>query len=120
MEKKILVVDDEAPIRELLNIFLKHRGYDVLGVATPEEAIEAVSNTNFDLIILDINLHGKNGLDLIKPLKEMNTETPIVILTGLGRDEKLMERAFSEGAVGYIVKTDPLNEMLTAIRQHLK
>ncbi len=120
MGKSILVVDDEAPIRELLSLFLTKRGYSVTGVATADETMDLVKQFKYDLVILDIHLVTSNGLDLIGPIKEAQPSTSVVILTGLGRDDTLVSRAFSEGAVGYIVKTQPLNQMLAEIRQHLK
>jgi DNA-binding response OmpR family regulator len=99
---------------------LTKRGYSVTGVATADEAMDLVKQTKFDLVILDIYLVASNGLDLISPIKEAQPSTSVVILTGLGKDDTLVSRAFSEGAVGYIVKTQPLNQMLAEIRQHLK
>jgi DNA-binding response OmpR family regulator len=120
MRKKILVVDDEESLREMLNVILTLRGYDVTGVGTPEEAMEALIENKYDLIILDIILGKSNGLDLIKPIRELHPNIPIIIFTGAGKDEKLMKRAFNEGATGYLVKTEPINEIITSIRQHLK
>lgn len=120
MGKKILAIDDEPSFREMLGIILKYRGYDVVGVGTPEEAIQTLLEKKFDLIFLDITLKQSNGLDLIKPIKEIHPDIPIVILTGSGWDKELMKRAYDEGAVDYIAKTDPLNKMLASIRQHLK
>ncbi|MGB9602570.1 MAG: response regulator [Verrucomicrobiia bacterium] len=119
MKKFILVVDDEAPTRELLNLFLRKRGYEVTSVATAEEAMQCVGESVFHLVILDIDLGTSNGLDLIKPLKTAIPEAPIIIFTGLGRDDSLVSRAYAEGAAGYITKTQPLDEMLAEIRHHL-
>jgi len=119
MSKLILVIDDEAPTRELLDLYLRKQGYEVTSVATFEEALCCVENSKFNLVILDIDLGSSNGLDLIKPIKKTIPDVPIIIFTGLGRDDSLVSRARSEGADGYITKTQPLSEMLVEIRHHL-
>lgn len=119
MAKHILVIDDEAPTRELLNLFLEKRGYAVTTASSSDEALQRIGETGFNLIILDIDLGSSNGLDLIRPIKEVLPEIPIIIFTGLGRDDALVSRAYTEGAVGYITKTQPLDEMLAEIRIHL-
>jgi len=80
---KILIIDDEESIRQTFNIFLKAEGYKfVKTAATPQEALEEISHSEYDLIISDIVLVGHSGTDLLKRIRELGIKCPVVMITG--------------------------------------
>lgn len=106
-KRKILVVEDETALLNVLIEWLKTEGYDVSGVGTGQEGIEAAFRDSPDLILLDIILPGKNGFEVMKELSqdERTAKIPIVILTNLG-DQQERQTAMSLGAKGYLVKAE--------------
>jgi len=92
MAQRILVVDDEAKIAEVLEKFLQRQGFDVTKVLEARQAIELLkAGTAFDLIITDMKMPGLTGLDLLKAKKQMNNNTPALVLTGSIDAEKYVD-----------------------------
>ena len=120
MKQLILVVDDEAPIRDLLSQYFKKRGYEISTAATITEALHGVAELVPDLVILDIALAEGDGLELLESLKASNPSLPVIILTGMGFDEDLLQEARQKGADGYISKTLPLDQLLMEVHRTLK
>src|SRR5205085_1033687 len=112
MNEHILVVDDEAPIRDLLSTFFRKRGYRVSRAATADEAQVVVADPSLNLVILDIALAEADGLELLARLKSSHPKLPIIILTGMGFDDELLQEALQKGASGYVSKTLPLEQLL--------
>jgi two-component system response regulator (stage 0 sporulation protein F) len=79
---KILIVDDEVHIRELLHRALCIEGYEVVGVPSAEQALELVFKEPFDLLLLDVRLSGESGLSILKKVRECQKDVPIVIYSG--------------------------------------
>lgn len=80
---KILVVDDEVRVRELVRKALDREGYEVVTVPTPEQALELVSRELFSLVLLDVRLSvHESGISLLKKIRERQKEVPVVILSG--------------------------------------
>src|SRR5437016_10987615 len=106
MSEHILVVDDEAPTRELLSIYFKRRGCTVSTASTGADAVRLVNELPVRLVILDINLGEKSsGLDLLEPSKKGRPDAPIILFSGIGPDEKTLPEAPQKGAAGYLKKT---------------
>jgi CheY-like chemotaxis protein len=82
---KILVVDDDADVRKVLQLFLERAGYDVEAVADGTLAVEAYTSSPFDLVITDIVMPEKEGIETISELRELNPGLPIVAISGGGR-----------------------------------
>ena len=80
---RILVVDDESQVRELMRDALGAKGYEVATVPTAEQALAAVSQEPFDLILLDIKLTGESGISVIKKIRELRSKVPVVIYSGV-------------------------------------
>ena len=72
-EKKILVVDDEEPIRKLFDTALKRKGFAVKSAASAEQALELIKSDTFKVMFLDLNLPGMNGIDLCKEILKKGT-----------------------------------------------
>ena len=121
MSDHILVVDDEAPTRELLSIYFKRRGCTVTTASTGADALRLVNELPVQLVILDINLGEKtSGLDLLEPLKKCCPNVPIILFSGIGLDEKTLQEARQKGAVGYLNKTQPLDQMWAEVQRALR
>jgi two-component system, NarL family, invasion response regulator UvrY len=114
---KILIVDDHAIVREGLNHILQtEQDMRVAGMAVDAAStIRFLSETPVDVIILDINMPGKSGLDLIKDLKQIQPNARILILSMYPEDRFAM-RAVIAGASGYLTKEMASEEIVTAIR----
>jgi DNA-binding NtrC family response regulator len=119
MKMNILVVDDEAPIRELLSTYLTKYGYEIISAGTAEEARKIVEGRVVHLVIMDIVLPDADGLELLSTLKQGHPNLPVVMLTGIGFDEELLQEAQQRGAAGYISKTLPLDQLLMEVRRVL-
>ncbi len=115
---KILVVEDEADIRQVLCFFLRHSGYDVLDVASGEEAIKMIPQYQPHLLVLDLMMPGVSGWDVLRWLHEVQQypTLPVIILTALVHFSDQI-RGFEEGAVEYITK--PAQPMKVVERVHL-
>lgn len=119
--KKILFADDEESLRELYKLRLAPESFDVIFAVDGEDALEKIYKEKPDLILLDIMMPKKNGLEVLEQIKKDPTvaDIPVVMLTVLG-DEGIRNNAFNLGAKYYLVKSDvvPL-EVVKIIRQEL-
>jgi two-component system, OmpR family, KDP operon response regulator KdpE len=111
---KILIVDDEAPIRKFLSISLSASGYDVVEAASGKSALEAVALNQPDLVILDLGLPDVNGQEVIGKLREW-TRIPILVLS-VRDDEAGKVRALDGGANDYVTKPFGIAELLARVR----
>lgn len=119
MKEHILVVDDEPQIRELLSIYLEKHGYQVSSSSTSEETMRMVSEQRMDLVVLDIGLAEEDGLNLLLCLKKNHPGQKVIMLTGMGFVEDLLQEAYQKGADGYVSKVLPLDELLLTIQKAL-
>lgn len=117
---KVLVVDDEAPIRELFNDLLKKENCTVKSVATGEEAIAKINEEDFDIVLLDIKLPGISGLETLKQLKATKPNLVVIMITGFGYDDDLIKKSQELGCSGYIGKNLPIPQMINSFRSFLK
>lgn len=108
----ILIVDDEDFICDLFQDILEEEGYKIETASNGEEAFEKASKIRFDLIISDIVMPGMDGMELLQRLKEMGTESEVIIITGYGSIETAV-KAIKLGAADYLTK--PLNVDLIRI-----
>jgi two-component system KDP operon response regulator KdpE len=115
---KILVVDDEPPIRKLLRMGLATQGYDVLEAPNGKAAIELMARKP-DLVILDLGLPDMAGLELLQTLRAGNEAVPIVVLSSRG-DEAGKVQALDGGADDYVTKPFGMDELLARMRAALR
>ncbi len=101
--EKILIIDDEAFIRENVSRILTDEGYQVCQASNTLEASEQVASGEVDLALLDLNLGSENGIDVLKILKELDPELLIIIITGFGSVESAVD-ALKKGAFHYMKK----------------
>lgn len=100
---RILVVDDEAFVRDLFDQALKTMGHEVLCVEDGCSAIERIKKDTFDVIFLDIVMPGMDGIEALKKIKEIDPDLPIIMMTGFAVEAKMNE-ALTLGALDYIYK----------------
>ncbi|RAL56629.1 hypothetical protein BLD25_03130 [Candidatus Gracilibacteria bacterium GN02-872] len=111
--KKILIIEDDLGISGSLKLYLENSGFEVILYSTGEKAIEFIKETLPDLIILDLNLPGKDGIEITKELRETDN-TPIVMLTA--RTSELDKiRGLEIGADDYVAKPFSPRELLARI-----
>ena len=120
MSQHILVVDDEAQIRELLCIYLIKQGFEVSSAATSQETLRILGQKAVDLVVLDIGLADEDGLKVLADIKKNHPSLRVVMLTGMGFVEDLLQEAHQKGADGYVSKVLPLDELLMAIQRTFK
>lgn len=103
-QAKILIVDDDAGVRNFLEMFFKLKGYNnISAVEKGFEAVEIVRNQDIRLVILDVMLADINGMDVLRQIKEIKEAITVIMITGYPDEEKAKE-AMSQGAYDYIVK----------------
>jgi DNA-binding response OmpR family regulator len=116
-QQRILVVDDEPQIRELLSVYLVRQGFDVITAASSVETLDSLDKNNIDMVVLDIGLADEDGLKLLEDIKKGRPKVRVVMLTGMGFVEDLLQEAHQKGADGYVSKIVPLDELLMAIKR---
>jgi len=115
---KVLVVDDEPPIRKLLRMGLSTQGYDILEAPNGRTSLELLAQ-NPDLVILDLGLPDMQGLELLRMMRARNEAVPIVLLSSRG-DEVGKVQALDLGADDYITKPFGMDELLARMRAALR
>jgi two-component system KDP operon response regulator KdpE len=115
---KILVIDDEPPIRKLLRMGLSTQGYHILEAPTGKASLELLTN-NPDLIILDLGLPDIQGHELLRKIRARNERVPIVVLSSRG-DEVGKVQALDFGADDYVTKPFGMDELLARMRAALR
>lgn len=116
---KILIVDDEPPIRKLLRAGLATQGYTVIDASNGKTAIEQMGSASPDLVILDLGLPDMSGQDLLRRWRDENNPVPVVILSSR-TDEAGIVEALELGADDYITKPFGVNELIARIRVALR
>src|SRR6478735_8789791 len=116
---KILVVDDEPPIRKLLRVGLSAQGYQVIEAPSVKFALEEIVKDMPDLILLDLGLPGISGHDALRQWRSEALELPIIILSSR-TDERGIVEALELGADDYVTKPFGMNELGARIRVALR
>jgi two-component system response regulator PilR (NtrC family) len=111
---KILIVDDERSIRELLEIFLKKEGFQLSSASSAELALAQVKGCDFDLVISDIKMSDMSGIDLLRELRNNNFGGQVILLTAFASAETAIQ-ALKMGAFDYILKTENFIEELRLV-----
>lgn len=117
-QNKILVVDDEKEITDLIEIYLKNDGFDVVKANNAKDAMCELSKSEFQLIILDIMMPGMNGLEACREIRKTHN-IPIIMLTAKSEDmDKIM--GLSSGADDYITKPFNPLELIARVKSQLR
>lgn len=120
--RKILLVEDDLFVRDLYIRYLEKANYQVTSAIDGEEGVEKAKAADFDMILLDIMLPKKTGIEVLKELRDQNhpaKDIPVFLLTNLGQ-EKIIDEAFKMGCQGYLLKAKLLPaEVVSAVSKFL-
>lgn len=114
--KKILLVDDEDSIHLLYREELEDEGYEVHSALSGEEALAQLKVIMPDLVILDINMPGINGIDALRQIKEINPSLPVILSSAY---QEFKQDLATWASDEYIVKSSNLDELKAAVKKHL-
>src|SRR5580698_5926065 len=114
----ILIVEDEAKMRRLLELNLGDDGFTTLAAEDAESGIKLLRENHVDLVITDLKLPGMNGLEFLQAVKRFNSALPVVVMTAFGSVETAVE-AMKAGASDYVLKPFSLGEMRMVVRKEL-
>src|SRR5678816_1912854 len=111
----VLIIDDEAAIRESLETLLEMEGYDVQSAATAEEGLNRIGDRPYDLVLLDLALPDRNGIDLLAELHAHDPQLAVIMITAYGTVENAV-KAMQAGASNFIQKPWDNEKLLADIR----
>ncbi len=117
---RILIVDDHAIVRQGLRTVLECAlpAIEVTEAADVRTAVESLMRQAWDLVLLDVDLPGRNGLEVLEEVRRLHKKTPVLVLSGYPEGEYAL-RAFELGAAGYLNKQTAFDELLAAVRRVL-
>lgn len=113
---RVLIVDDDVEMRRALVDFLQGEGYLVDQAADGAEALRWIRAERFESVVLDKNLDGESGLDLLPRLRALIPDTPVILITAFG-DERTCEEAFTRGTYDILLKPFEMDDLLAVLRQ---
>ncbi len=116
MNKKILLIEDEAQIRKFLKKTLLVLGYDVYDALSAEHATEVLNQQHPDLILLDLGLPGQDGQTWLVQFRKKHTQTPVIIISARGSSDEVV-RALENGANDYVKKPFDMPELVARIKR---
>ncbi len=110
----ILIADDEKSMCQYLSIMLKKEGYQVKTVNNGKKAVDAVKDSNFDLLITDIKMEGMTGIEVLSAVKEIDPSLPVIIMTAYA-SQKTAIAALNNGAFHYLIKRSTKNDEIKMV-----
>ena len=115
---KILVIDDEQGIRDLLDTLLRRKGYDVVLAESGQKGLDLFRRERPDVVVLDLKMPGMDGLAVLRQVRSLNPKQPVIVLTGAGTPE-IEQQVRTLGVTEYVEKEfslhllgDSLNRLL--------
>lgn len=118
-KNKILIVDDEEDLREILSYNLRTAGYDTIEASSAEQALKMIDGS-VSLIILDVMMAGMNGFDMVRHLRqELHNNIPVIFLTAKDRESDML-KGFARGGDDYITKPFSLQEVMARVKAVLR
>lgn len=112
--KRILLIDDEESIHLLYREELEEEGYEVHSSLSGQDALDKLGIVNPDLVILDINMPGMNGIDVLRRIKEMNNKLPVILSTAY---DQYKQDLASWASDDYVVKSSNLDELKASVKR---
>jgi DNA-binding NtrC family response regulator len=112
--RRVLLVDDEPRLRDMLVRAVEQMGFDAAAASTAEAALRMLAEQTFHILILDLNLPGMNGMELFEQVRKDNRNIQVIILTGFGELESA-QRAIHLDAVEFLTKPCPLGDLELAL-----
>lgn len=115
-DKKVLVIDDTLGIRKFLKITLENYNYSVIESDEGLDGFEKFETEKPDIVILDLGLPDIDGLDVLRKIREINKETPVIILT-VRSEESSVKSAYEIGANAYITKPFQIDQVIDILEE---
>jgi CheY-like chemotaxis protein len=115
---RILVVDDQEEMRELLLEILLGEGFEASAVSSGDLALRELERSSYDLVLTDLNMPGMDGLALLREIRQRAPDFPVIVITGYG-SRTTERRVLAEGARGYISKPCTVQRVSTSVRSAL-
>lgn len=118
--KKVLLVEDEAPLANVLSLELNNDGFFVEHVDNGKDAIVKTKKTDYDLVLLDVVMPVMDGFETLEAMRKEGIDVPVIILSNISQEEE-KNKAKKLGAIGYIVKSDTtLADIIDQVRDLTK
>src|SRR5687767_1960142 len=114
--RRVLVVDDEENLRHMLQILLRREGYEAVGAASVEVALGELETRPFDVVLVDLRMPGRPGLELVDEVRKRHLDTTVVVMTAYGSREVAIE-AMKRGAYDYLSKPFEADELVLLLRK---
>jgi two-component system response regulator AtoC len=114
--RRVLVVDDEENLRHMLQILLRREGYEAVGAASVEVALGELETRPFDVVLVDLRMPGRPGLELVDEVRRRRLDTTVVVMTAYGSREVAIE-AMKRGAYDYLSKPFESDELVLLLRK---
>ncbi|MEE8319290.1 MAG: sigma-54 dependent transcriptional regulator [bacterium] len=114
--KKILVVDDENSVRNMITVLLQKEQFDASGASSGEEALQILGERPFDLVLCDIRMPGMDGLEVLSAIRSLYPDTTVIMMSAFGTVDLAVE-AMKQGAYDYISKPFKTDEILLTLRK---
>jgi putative nucleotidyltransferase with HDIG domain len=115
---RILIVDDDSSVRDVISVLLTEEGYAVTAVASAQAALDAAQLGEHSLAISDVRMPGKDGFWLLERMRELHPDTAVIMLTAFGDTEAAVE-CLRNGAADYLLKPPKVTELIRAIERAL-
>jgi len=115
----ILIIDDEKSLLDVLSLMFKKEGYEVKTATSGADALDILTNNAVDLVITDIRMPHLSGMEILKYVKENQSETPVIVITAYGSIQQAVE-ALKAGALDYIVKPFDIEELKILVARGLE
>lgn len=119
MKTKILLLEDDLTLNETISDYFVELGFEIISAYDGEEALSYIYESNFDLLLLDINVPNKNGFEVLKEIRDQGNKTPAIYITSLNSIDSL-EKGFNSGCDDYIRKPFELKELFLRVNTILK
>lgn len=119
MRYRVLIVDDERDVLNVIKEMLTNLGYEASGETSGIKAIELIKKGNFDLVIADLIMPGKSGLEILKEVKNINRKTPVIITAGVDLDEANID-LFEYGLNEFIKKPFTFEDIKAKLQKCFK
>jgi two-component system response regulator AtoC len=119
VERKILIIDDDRSMCDVLEAELKKRDFETVATTSPEDALRRLAEDDFSLVLTDINMHGMSGVDLCKQIVESREDLPVIVMTAYGSMETAIS-AIRAGAYDFVTKPFEMDDIALTMERALK
>jgi two-component system nitrogen regulation response regulator NtrX len=119
MKPRVLVIDDEAAIRDSLRMILEYEDYQFVGAASGQEALDVVRRERPDIVLLDIKMPGMDGMEVLRKLRALDDGLPVVMISGHGNTATAVE-AIRSGAIDFLDKPLSSERVIVTLRNVLR